>query len=102
MLHSLSARSPSSAGDAMLVTGATGFLGMAVLARLVERTDRSVLVLVRAASQAEADAGVAGVMASLFAAPDRYADRVEAVCGDLTAPGLGLGAERERIAEEVS
>jgi long-chain acyl-CoA synthetase len=75
---------------------------MAVLARLVERTDRRVVVLVRASSQAEADARVGGVMASLFDAPDRYAGRVEAVCGDLTAPGLGLGADRERIAEEVS
>jgi long-chain acyl-CoA synthetase len=74
---------------------------MAVLARLVERTDRRVLVLVRAASQAEADARVGGVMASLFDAPDRYAGRVEAVCGDLTAPGLGLGTKRERIAEDV-
>jgi long-chain acyl-CoA synthetase len=85
----------------MLVTGATGFVGMAVLARLVERTDRRVLVLVRAGSQAEADARLGGVMTSLFGVEDRYAGRVEAVCGDLTAPGLGLGAERERIAEEV-
>jgi long-chain acyl-CoA synthetase len=74
---------------------------MAVLARLVERTERRVLVLVRAGSQAEADARVGGVMASLFAEAGRYAGRVEAVLGDLTAPGLGLGAERERIAEEV-
>jgi thioester reductase-like protein len=74
---------------------------MAVLARLVERTDRRVLVLVRACSQAEADGRVRGVMASLFDQPDRYAGRVEAVRGDLAVPGLGLGAERERIAEEV-
>jgi long-chain acyl-CoA synthetase len=87
--------------DAILVTGATGFVGMALLARLVERTERRVLVLVRAGSQAEADARVGSLMASLFDAPDRYAGRVEAVRGDLTAPGLGLEAELERIAEEV-
>jgi long-chain acyl-CoA synthetase len=101
MLNAPLARSQLSSGDANLVTGATGFVGMAVLARLVERTDRRILVLVRAASPAEADARVSGLMASLFDEPDRYAGRVEAVCGDLTAPGLGLGAERDRIAEEV-
>jgi long-chain acyl-CoA synthetase len=101
MLNLSSARSESSASDAILLTGATGFVGMAVLARLVERTDRRVLVLVRAASQAEADARLKGVMASLFDAPDRYAGRVEAVRGDLTAPGLGLGTEQERIADQV-
>ncbi|MEA2315760.1 MAG: hypothetical protein QOI03_2452 [Solirubrobacteraceae bacterium] len=101
MLNALSAPRPSSASDAILVTGATGFVGMAVLARLLERTDRRVLVLVRAGSRAEADARVRGVMASLVDEPARYTGRVEAVCGDLTAPGLGLGTEGERIAEEV-
>ena len=42
-------------GNALLLTGATGFVGMAVLARILERTDRHVVVLVRAASQSEAD-----------------------------------------------
>jgi long-chain acyl-CoA synthetase len=101
ILNAPSASCQSSASEAILVTGATGFVGMAVLARLLERTERRVLVLVRAGSQAEADARVGAVMASLFDEPDRYAGRVEAVRGDLTAPGLGLGAERERIAEEV-
>jgi long-chain acyl-CoA synthetase len=96
-----SASCQSSASDAILVTGATGFVGMAVLARLLERTERRILVLVRAGSQAEAEARVGGVMASLVDEPDRYAGRVEAVRGDLTAPGLGLGAERERVAEDV-
>jgi nucleoside-diphosphate-sugar epimerase len=62
---------PSSASDAILVAGATGFVGMAVLARLTERTERRVLALVRAGSQAEADARVDGVMASLLAATAR-------------------------------
>jgi long-chain acyl-CoA synthetase len=96
-----SAAGPPSGSGAILVTGATGFVGMAVLARLVERTERRVLVLVRAGSQAEADARVGGVMASLFDEPERHTGRVEAVRGDLTASGLGLGTERERIAEEV-
>ena len=37
--------------DIAFVTGATGFVGMAVLARVLEHTDRDVVVLVRAASR---------------------------------------------------
>ena len=86
---------------AILLTGATGFVGMAVLARLLERTDREVVVLVRAASRSEADARLNALLSSVFDAPDRHRARVRAVCGDLTAPGLGLGADREWVAEEV-
>jgi long-chain acyl-CoA synthetase len=88
-------------GDAVLLTGATGFVGMAVLARLLEDTDRDVVVLVRAASQSQGDARLDAVLGSVLDAPERHRGRVRAVCGDLTAPGLGLGADRERIAEEV-
>jgi thioester reductase-like protein len=88
-------------GDAILLTGATGFVGMAVLARLLEQTDRDVVVLVRAGSGLQADARLDAVLASILDAPGRHRGRVRAVCGDLTAPGLGLGAARERIAEEV-
>jgi thioester reductase-like protein len=88
-------------GNALLLTGATGFVGMAVLARILERTDRHVVVLVRATSQSEADGRLEALMSSLAAHPGRYTGRVTAVCGDLTAPGLGLGEAREWIAEQV-
>ena len=88
-------------GEAILLTGATGFVGMAVLARLLERTDRYVVVLVRAPSSAQADARLNALLGSVFDAPGRHRRRVTAVCGDLTAPGLGLGADRDWIAEEV-
>jgi len=88
-------------GEAILLTGATGFVGMAVLARLLEYTDRDVVALVRAASQPQADARLNSVLGSVFDAPARHRGRVTAVCGDLTAPGLGLGAAREWIAETV-
>ncbi len=89
------------AAEAVLLTGATGFVGMAVLVRLLEQTDRDVVVLVRAASRSQADARLDAVLGSVFDAPERYRGRVRSVCGDLTAPGLGLGADREWIAEEV-
>jgi long-chain acyl-CoA synthetase len=88
-------------GEAVLLTGATGFVGMAVLARLLEQTDRDVVVLVRAATRSGADARLNALLGSVFDAPERHRRRVRAVCGDLTAPGLGLGADREWIAEEV-
>jgi hypothetical protein len=79
---------------------------MAVLARILERTDRRVLVLVRAGSQGEAQARLDALMSSVVDCPDRYSGRVTMVCGDLTEPGLGLGldpgAEREWIVEQAT
>ena len=84
------------------LTGATGFVGQAVLARLLERTDRHVHALVRAENQENADARMRGVLAALYDDVDRYADRVHAVPGDLVAPALGLNdATREQLATDV-
>ena len=88
-------------GDAILLTGATGFVGMAVLERLLERTDRDVVVLVRAGSRSQADARLDSVLGSVFDAPERHRGRVTAVCGDLTAMGLGFWPDREWVADEV-
>ena len=35
--------------NALLITGATGFIGMEILARYLERSERQIAVLVRAA-----------------------------------------------------
>ena len=44
-----------------------------------------------------------GVMAKLWRDPSPYYDRVRAVAGDVTSPGLGMDrAERAEIAEEVT
>jgi nucleoside-diphosphate-sugar epimerase len=68
----------------VLLTGATGFLGMEVLARLLERTDRDVLCLVRARDQAAAEARLDGVLATLYRDASPYRARVRALPGDLT------------------
>jgi thioester reductase-like protein len=87
---------------ATLLTGATGFVGQAVLARLLERTDRDVHVLVRAGGQEGGQARVRGILHALFDDGDRHADRVHAARGDLLRPGLGLDAPtRARLADEV-
>jgi nucleoside-diphosphate-sugar epimerase len=69
----------------ILLTGATGFLGMEVLARLLERTEREVLCLVRAADAAAAGARLDGVLATLYRDPSPYRGRVHALPGDLTS-----------------
>lgn len=88
----------------VLVTGATGFVGMELLARYLERTDRSVVAVVRAADDHAAQARVEGVLANLFGyRAGRYGGRVTAVAGDLTSPRLGLAPARwERIAAEAT
>jgi thioester reductase-like protein len=90
-------------GD-VLLTGATGFVGMELLARYLERGDRDVVTLVRADCQEDAQARIDGVLENLFGVDALdYRDRVHAVAADMTAPGLGIGdAERMRLAERVT
>jgi thioester reductase-like protein len=75
---------------------------MEVLARFLERTDREVHVLVRAADQGEADARVRSTIACLFGCEDSHRNRVIAVPGDIQSPGMGLDQRRrEALAERV-
>ena len=86
----------------VFLTGATGFLGMEVLARLLEAGDRDVIALVRAGDTAGAEERLDGVLAKLWRDPSPYRSRVRAVAGDLTSPGLGMDpVERTLVAEEI-
>ncbi len=73
-------------GD-VLLTGATGFVGMELVARYLERSDRNLITLVRAADDAAAQARMNAVLDDLFGerAGD-YRGRVRAVAGDVTTP----------------
>jgi thioester reductase-like protein len=76
---------------AVLLTGATGFVGMELLRRLIERGDRRIHALVRAADDE--------------AAAERLPAhaRLSAVAGDIEQPGLGLSeVNRERLARDVT
>ena len=85
----------------VFLTGATGFLGMEVLARLVERGD-NVIALVRAEDDARAEDRLYGVLRTLWRDPSRYHDRVRAVAGDVTSDGLGIDPiRRTALAEEI-
>jgi long-chain acyl-CoA synthetase len=88
----------------LLLTGATGFVGMEVLARVLERTDRDVIALVRAADDGAAQARVDELLTTLVAPRLRpRSGRVRALAADLEAPGLGLSpVAREWIAGSIS
>ena len=90
-------------GD-VLLTGATGFVGMELLARYLERGDRNIVTLVRSDCHEGAQARIDAVLENLFGDEARaYRPRVEAIAADMTAPGLGLPEdERTRLAERVT
>jgi thioester reductase-like protein len=89
------------ADNAVLMTGATGFVGMELLARYVARGDRDVYALVRAGSDAEARERIAATL-ELVGGSDP-GGRVVAVAADIEDEGLGLeGWRRLELSERVS
>jgi thioester reductase-like protein len=94
----------SSAAGEVMITGATGFVGMELLARYLARTERRIITPVRAADDAAARARIDAVLADLFGARGhRYAGRIDALAADLREPQLGLGSARlDQLACRVS
>jgi thioester reductase-like protein len=88
---------PGRPGREILLTGATGFLGMETLVRLLDRGEQKVAVLIRAEDDEGASRRLAGVLDSLYDELPAAAARVRPVRGDLLQPGLGLSA-RDRAA----
>jgi thioester reductase-like protein len=88
--------------DGVLLTGVTGFLGMELLARYLERTERPLYALVRAPSEAAAKRRIARTLHCLFGAGHSFSERVTAVRGDLTRDGLGMGRGVWGLADRVS
>ena len=89
--------------DELLLTGATGFVGREVLGRYLERSDRRIIVPVRAADDTAATERVGAILQGLFGARARhYQRRVQAFAADLQQPDLGLRtARREQLAGRV-
>jgi thioester reductase-like protein len=79
----------------IVLTGATGVVGMEVLARLLEAGRDDVVVLLRAASQAEADQRLSDTLRRLW---DELPlePRVRAIPADVTSPRLGLAGHDRR------
>jgi thioester reductase-like protein len=88
--------------EPLFLTGATGFVGMELLARYLERTDREIFALIRARDDDEADARLRESAARVVPDVASYADRLVAVRGDVTEPGLGMTVRRRAaVAREV-
>jgi long-chain acyl-CoA synthetase len=79
----------------LLLTGATGFVGMEVLGRYLEQSNRRIITPVRASDDAAATERIRATLRGLFGVrARRYERRVQAIAADLTAPGLGLSEAR--------
>ena len=86
----------------ILITGTTGFVGMEVLARFLQRSRRHIFALIRAGNDAEADERLRAVLATTFGDPDAHPGRVTAVAGDIEHSGLGLDPGRlDELAGQV-
>ncbi|MCW3816342.1 SDR family oxidoreductase [Micromonospora sp. DR5-3] len=75
-----------------VVTGGTGFVGLALVLELLQRTDDDVVCLVRPGAH-DPDARLRGLLAAAARAYDRRVDldgRVRAVAGDVSRPDCGL------------
>jgi amino acid adenylation domain-containing protein/thioester reductase-like protein len=85
---------PPRTGGAVLLTGATGFLGAFLLAELLEASDREVFCLVRARDAGEALVRLRDNLTryGLAASPEAW-HRVHGLAGDLARPRFGLEPE---------
>ena len=86
----------------IFVTGATGFVGMQLLARYLERTDREVYALVRGRADDDAQQRLDRTVARMFPDPAPYEGRAIAVRGDVLQSGLGMAPRRRAaLAAEI-
>jgi thioester reductase-like protein len=78
---------------ALFMTGGTGFLGMELIARMLDEGDGpDIYVAVRAEDPLAAQTRLAETVGRLWETPPESIRRLRAVCADLTMPGLGLSA----------
>lgn len=76
----------------VLLTGATGFLGAQIARRLIQRADCTIIALVRAKDHEDALHRLSRAWWDWQELACAIGTRVRVVCGDVTAPRLGLDA----------
>ena len=89
---------------AILVTGATGWVGAHLLSELLSKSYAKLYCLVRARDRAEAKKKIVENMSryGLSISPS-WMNRIEPICGDLSAPQLGLKADEwKKLSESIS
>lgn len=79
---------------AILLTGATGFLGAFLLHELILQTRAKIYCLVRARSLPEAAEKLRRTLERYSLREPSFNSRIDYVCGDLSLPRLGLPEER--------
>lgn len=77
-------------GNAVLVTGATGFLGRHLVSQLLERTHLGIVCLVRATDESSARNRLLASLAIVQPAMTRLPGRISVVVGDVSQDRLGL------------
>lgn len=101
----MTAGAASAGVGGVLLTGGTGFFGPFLLASLLEQSPDDIHVLVRANpgdAMGRIREGLMSVSADGLSCPEGWERRVHPVCGDLSAPNLGLTAATWRtLAESV-
>ncbi|MEV2225775.1 amino acid adenylation domain-containing protein [Nocardia vinacea] len=86
----------------VLLTGATGFVGVHLLRELLSSTGATVWCLVRGDDSERAYKRIRDAMQLYRIWDDAYQGRIVAVAGDLAAPGLGLDqSDWARLAEQI-
>jgi thioester reductase-like protein len=89
--------------DSVLLSGATGFVGMEILSHYLERTDRQICALVRAKDERDAERRIRSALYLLYEDEDVYPSRIRAVPGDIQIPMLGLQrGDLESLAASVT
>jgi thioester reductase-like protein len=88
--------------NAILLTGATGYLGAFLLHELLERTAADIYCLVRAGN---IQAGMQRIQKNLESYQlwhNALSDRIIPICGDLAQPSLGLAPDQfDRLAHQI-
>jgi amino acid adenylation domain-containing protein/thioester reductase-like protein len=94
---------PSTGPVAILLTGATGFVGIHLLTELLLQTQATIYLLVRAKNEQEAEASLIKSMVQQQLSLSGFArDRIVIVCGNLSRPLLGLSQTAfDKLAGEI-
>lgn len=91
---------PSMPERAIILTGATGFVGRFLLVQLLQDTDARIHCLVRARLPEEAQARLRATLVQWGLWRDNFASRLVAVPGDLRLPRLGIDERTYRTLSE--
>jgi nonribosomal peptide synthetase MxcG len=83
----------TAAGHAVLLTGATGFLGTYLLHELLTQSEREIVCVVRGKDGDEARARLLDAMRMQQLSSPHIAQRVRVVVGDLSKPKLALSSD---------